>query len=138
MVALDAQNGQPIWTTRFLMEGHPATSTGAPRVFNGKIIIGNSGADLGTRGYVTTLDAKQAACCGAFSRCLAAADGPDHAASDSVMPMAAQTWAGEWWKYGGGGTAWNGITYDEELNQIYIGAGNGGPWSGKYRCNAKK
>lgn len=139
MVALDAKSGQPIWITRFLIEGFPATSTGAPRVFKDKIIIGNSGADQGTRGYVTTLDAKTGRVLWRFFTVPGnPAEGPDHAASDSVMPMAAQTWSGEWWKYGGGGTPWNGITYDEELNQIYVGAGNGGPWAGKYRCNAKK
>ena len=58
MVALDAKSGKPMWTTQFLIKGVPATSTGAPRVFKDKIIIGNSGADQGTRGYVTTLDAR--------------------------------------------------------------------------------
>jgi quinohemoprotein ethanol dehydrogenase len=49
------------------------------------------------------------------------------------MEMAAKTWTGEWWKLGGGGTAWDAITYDKDLNLIYIGAGNGSPWVQKYR-----
>ncbi|GIT22003.1 MAG: hypothetical protein CM1200mP40_16850 [Gammaproteobacteria bacterium] len=43
------------------------------------------------------------------------------------MELAAQTWGGEWWKYGGGGTAWNSLVYDEEFNSLYIGVGNGAP-----------
>ncbi len=50
--------------------------------------------------------------------------------------MAAKTWTGEWWKRGGGGTAWNGITYDPELNRIYIGTGNGQPHSGHSAARA--
>ena len=49
------------------------------------------------------------------------------------MAMAAKTWSGEWWKYGGGGAVWNAITYDPELNRVYIGTGNGGPWNWKIR-----
>ena len=44
------------------------------------------------------------------------------------METAAKTWAGEWWKLGGGGNVWDGITYDPELNMVYIGIGQGGPW----------
>ena len=49
------------------------------------------------------------------------------------MEMAAKTWTGEWWKIGGGGNAWDGITYDPELNPVYIGTGNGSPWNQKIR-----
>ena len=138
MVALDANNGAVLWVSRFLIEGQPATSTGAPRAFRGKVIIGNSGAEFGTRGYVTTLDGRTGKLLWRFfitPRDPAA--GPDHTASDSVMPMAEKTWSGQWWKYGGGGTPWNGITYDEELNQIYIGTGNGAPWAGRFRGDSK-
>ena len=138
MVALDANSGKPVWIARFLIEGLPSTSTGAPRVVKDKIIIGNSGADLGSRGYVTALDQKTGKLAWRFF--IVPGDphaGGDHAVSDDIMPMAAKTWSGEWWKYGGGGTAWNGITYDEELNQVYIGTGNGAPWAGKYRSDGK-
>jgi quinohemoprotein ethanol dehydrogenase len=47
--------------------------------------------------------------------------------------MAAETWTGEWWKHGGGGNAWHGFTYDAELDQLYIGTGNGSPWNRKIR-----
>src|SRR5690606_25602009 len=50
-----------------------------------------------------------------------------------AMEMAAKTWTGEWWKYGGGGTAWNAMTYDPDYNRVYIGTGNGSPWNQKIR-----
>jgi quinohemoprotein ethanol dehydrogenase len=139
MVALNAANGAVLWITRFLLKEYPASSTGAPRAFKGKIIIGSSGAEQGGRGYVTTLDARTGRILWRFFLVPGnPANGPDHAASDSIMPMATKTWSGEWWKFGGGGTAWNGITYDAELNQIYVGTGNGGPWAGKFRSDGSK
>src|SRR3546814_5537846 len=52
---------------------------------------------------------------------------------NKAMEMAAKTWTGEWWKYGGGGTAWNAMTYDPKYNRVYIGTGNGSPWNDKLR-----
>jgi glucose dehydrogenase len=46
------------------------------------------------------------------------------------MEMAATTWKGDWWKYGGGGTAWDAMAFDPELNLFYVGTGNGSPWIG--------
>ena len=40
---------------------------------------------------------------------------------------------GEWWKAGGGGTPWDGIAYDPELNLVYVGTGNGSPWNANHR-----
>src|SRR3546814_10005026 len=57
---------------------------------------------------------------------------------NKAMEMAARTWSGEWWKNGGGGTAWNAMTYDPEQNLIYIGTGNGSPWSHQIRSNGKR
>ncbi len=48
-------------------------------------------------------------------------------------PRAAKTWNGQWWKYGGGGTPWDGIAYDPELNLVYVGTGNGSPWNAQHR-----
>ena len=61
------------------------------------------------------------------------AKGPDNAASDSVMPMAAKTWGGEWWKAGGGGTVWDGIVFDPQTNTVVFGTGNGIPWPASIR-----
>src|SRR3546814_19215087 len=99
-------------------------STGAPRVFAGKVIIGNSGADFGARGFVTAYDqvtGKQ------LWRFFTVPGSPEQNQGDPAMERAAATWSGKYWKTGTGGTVWNGITFDPELNQIYIGVGNGGP-----------
>ncbi|KRB82332.1 hypothetical protein ASE00_09650 [Sphingomonas sp. Root710] len=129
MVAIDAKSGKPVWISRFLREGDRSTSSGAPRIFNGKVIIGNSGAEYGARGYVTTLDAETGKILWRFFT----VPGNPAVDSDETTRMAAASWSGEWWKWGGGGTPWNGITYDEALDQIYVGVGNGGPWDWKAR-----
>jgi len=45
------------------------------------------------------------------------------------MEEAAKTWNGEWWKFGGGGNAWDAMAYDPDLNLLYVGTGNGSPWN---------
>ena len=136
LIALDARSGQPVWSVdTFAGEPPwPYTITGAPRVFDGKVLIGNGGAELGVRGFVTAYDAQTRKKLWRFYTVPGdPSKGPDHAASDSAMAMAARTWTGEWWKYGGGGTAWDSIAYDPKLKLIYIGVGNGSPWVHKFR-----
>jgi quinohemoprotein ethanol dehydrogenase len=136
LIALDARTGQPDWSVdTFKGEAPwPYTITGAPRVFDGKVLIGNGGAELGVRGFVTAYDAATGKKLWRFYTVPGdPSKGPDHAASDSVMAMAAKTWTGEWWKYGGGGTAWDSFAYDPKLKLVYIGVGNGSPWVHKYR-----
>ncbi len=133
MVALDAKTGKPVWTSHFLIKGDLSTSSGAPRIFDGKVIIGNSGAEFGARGYVTTLDART----GKFLWRFFTVPGNPAVDTDETTKIAAKTWSGEWWKYGGGGTPWNAITYDAEFNQVLIGTGNGGPWNPRFRCEGK-
>jgi quinohemoprotein ethanol dehydrogenase len=131
MIAVDAHTGRLVWSSSFLVSGSNATSTGAPRIFKSKVIIGNSGAEFAARGYVTAFDAQT----GKFAwRFFTVPGDPAKGFENDAMAMAAKTWGGEWWKYGGGGTPWNAITFDEELNQIYIGTGNGGPWNGRFRA----
>lgn len=131
IVAVDAGTGKLAWSQQALIPGDGSTSTGAPRVFKGKVIIGNSGAEVGARGYVTALDAKT----GKFAwRFFTVPGDPSKGFENEAMAMAAKTWSGEWWKYGGGGTPWNAMTYDAELNQILIGTGNGGPYASKFRA----
>ncbi len=63
----------------------------------------------------------------------------DHEVSDApIERLARKTWFGDtYWKAGGGGTAWNSILYDPDLNQILIGSGNGTPWNQQYRSQGK-
>jgi quinohemoprotein ethanol dehydrogenase len=128
LIGLDAKTGKPMWTATTFDKSQPWSITGAPRVFDGMVVVGNAGADLGVRGFVSAWDADTGRFLWKFY--LVPNDpskGPDGAASDSVMAMAAKTWTGEWWKLGGGGTAWDSIAYDPQLGLIYVGTGNGGP-----------
>ncbi|QDX27722.1 PQQ-dependent dehydrogenase, methanol/ethanol family [Sphingomonas suaedae] len=130
LIAIDAKTGKQAWSVDTLEPVWPYTITGAPRVFDGKVIIGNSGAEGAARGYVTTYDAdtgKQ------LWRFYTVPGDPSKPQADKAMEMAAKTWTGEWWKRGGGGTVWDSIVYDAELDLVYIGVGNGGPWPQKYR-----
>jgi quinohemoprotein ethanol dehydrogenase len=131
LIALAADTGKPVWSVQTLDPGTPRFISGAPRAFNGKIIIGHGGGDVGSvRGYVTAYDAETGK---QVWRWYAVPGDPAHGFEDKAMAMAAKTWRGAWWKLGGGGAMWNAITYDPELNRIYLGTGNGVPWNQKLR-----
>lgn len=130
LFALDARTGKLAWIVETVEAGKYNTSTGAPRTFNGKVIIGNGGADAGARGYVTAYDQATGR---QVWRFYTVPGTPEENRGDPAMERAAATWNGEWWKTGTGGTVWNGITFDAELNRIYIGTGNGGPYDPERR-----
>lgn len=131
LVALDAKTGTPVWSVQTLPANTIHTITGAPRTFNGKVIIGNGGADANMRGFVTAYDQETGKRVWRFYTTPAK---PEENAGDPVMEMAAKTWSGEYWKAGGGGgTVWNDMTFDPELNRIYLGTGNGGPYNPRLR-----
>jgi len=90
------------------------------------VLIGNGGAEMGMRGYVTAYDAgtgKQ------VWRFYTVPGDPSKPFESSALEKAARTWIGEWWKLGGGGPVWDSIVYDPTLDLIYIGVGNGTPWN---------
>jgi PQQ-dependent dehydrogenase (methanol/ethanol family) len=134
LVALSKKDGSVVWEKMTVDPGQAYVITGAPRVAKGKVFIGNSGADLAVRGYVSAYDAETGDQQWRFYTVPGdPAKGPDGAASDSVLAEMLKTWNGEWYKYGGGGTVWDSITYDPELDQLYIGVGNGAPWNRQIR-----
>jgi len=135
LIGIDAKTGRAQWSTQTIDDtSQPYVITGAPRVAKRLVFIGNSGADLGVRGYVGAYDAKTGKLAWRFYTVPGdPAKGPDNAASDSIMAQAAQSWTGQWWKQGGGGTVWDSITYDPELDRVYIGVGNGAPWNRQVR-----
>ena len=127
MIAIDAATGTKVWETDTLISREVSYSiTGAPRVVNGKVIIGNGGAEYGVRGYVSAFDAETGALAWRF---FTVPGDPALGFENATMEMAAKTWNGEWWKLGGGGTVWDSMAYDPELNLLYIGTGNGSPWN---------
>ncbi|MDP9090222.1 MAG: PQQ-dependent dehydrogenase, methanol/ethanol family [Pseudomonadota bacterium] len=135
LIALDAKTGRPLWSVLTVDQSKPYTITGAPRIAKGKVIIGNSGADFGVRGYVTAYDANSGKQLWRFYTVPGnPAAGGDGAVSDNVLKLkAAGTWSGRFWESGGGGTVWDSIVFDPELNQIYLGVGNGSPWNPRER-----
>ena len=101
------------------------TITGAPRVIGDNVIIGNGGAEYGTRGYVTAYDAATGAQAWRF---YTVPGHPDSPPESPALEKALPTWTGEWWEAGGGGTAWDSMAFDPALNLVYVGVGNGSPW----------
>ncbi len=131
LVAIDRANGKQVWSVRTFGAEQPLYITGAPKIFKGKVLIGNGGTENGpSRGYVTAYDAETGEQAWRF---YIVPGNPADGFENDAMRMAAATWTGEWWKHGGGGNAWHGFTYDAELDQLYIGTGNGSPWNRKIR-----
>lgn len=130
LIAVDARTGKPVWSVDTLDPVWPYTITGAPRVFDGKVLIGNAGAEGAARGYVTAYDAATGK---KLWRFYTVPGDPSKPQPNKILEMAAKTWNGEWWKMGGGGTVWDSIVYDPALDLVYIGTGNGGPWAQRYR-----
>jgi PQQ-dependent dehydrogenase (methanol/ethanol family) len=133
--ALDAETGKPVWEARVAYPQDNYTITMAPRVAKGKIIIGVSGAEYPVRGFFAAYDANN----GQFAwRFYTVPGDPSKGFENAAMKKAAETWSGEWWKMGGGGTVWDGLAYDPESNLVYVGTGNGGPWPEELRQSKGK
>jgi quinohemoprotein ethanol dehydrogenase len=129
LIALDASSGKKVWEKNTLIDRkRPYTITGAPRVYKGNVIIGNGGAEYGVRGYITAYDANTGT---QKWRWFTVPGDPSKPFEDDSMKRAAATWdpAGRYWEAGGGGTVWDTMTFDPELNLMYIGTGNGSPWA---------
>ncbi len=132
LIALDANTGARLWETQTTDNSKPYTITGAPRVVKNMVIIGNGGAEFGVRGYVSAYDASDGNLKWRFYTVPNPEGKPDGAASDEIFEKAANaTWGdgGNWRESGGGGTVWDSIVYDEDLDQLYFGVGNGNPWN---------
>lgn len=130
LVALDAERGTLVWETVTVDQRLNYTITGAPRVVKGNVIIGNGGAEYGVRGYVSAYDVNTGKLAWRF---YTVPGDPAKGFESPAMERAAKTWTGEWWKLGGGGTAWDSFAYDRELDLLYVGTGNGSPWNQRLR-----
>ena len=131
LIALDASTGELIWETLTADTANWSyTITGAPRIAKGKVFIGNGGAEYGVRGYISAYDLNSGELAWRF---YTVPGNPANGYQTQAEALAAATWTAEWWRFGGGGTVWDSIVYDEELDQLYFGTGNGSPWNRELR-----
>jgi quinohemoprotein ethanol dehydrogenase len=130
LVALDAATGKEVWVKRTFDAKQDFTITGAPRIVKGRVMIGSAGAEYIARGFISAYDANTG---NMIWRFYTVPGNPKDGFENKAMEMAAKTWSGEWWKYGGGGTVWDSISYDPDLNLIYFGTSNAEPWVAKIR-----
>ena len=134
--AIDAKTGKRIWSVLAIPptekdELSSYSITMAPRVANGKVFIGNAGAEFPPyRGYVSAFDVNNGK---ELWRFYTVPGDPSKKFESKAMEQAAKTWTGEWWKQGGGGSYWDGMAYDPDANLVYVGTGNGTVWSQEVR-----
>lgn len=132
LVCLDAVIGKIIWKANtFIDRTAFYTITGPPQIAKGKVVIGNSGAEFGVRGYISAYDVET----GKFAWRFFMVPGDSKKGFEhSEMEMASKTWDPDSdWKAGGGGTVWGEFTYDPILNLLYVGTGNATPYPIWYR-----
>jgi quinohemoprotein ethanol dehydrogenase len=130
LIALDASNGREVWSVQTTDPAMYYTITGVPRIANGKVFIGNAGAEIGVRGYVSAFDAQSGKLLWRF---YTIPGNPARPYENEAMRRAATTWTGDlYWKFGGG-TAWDGMAYDPGTNLLYFGTANGTPWVAEVR-----
>lgn len=122
LIALDAASGTPVWSVRTTELAKPYTITGAPRVVKDLVLIGNGGAEYGVRGFFSAYHAGTGELAWRFYTVPASKEGPhEHVELDA----AAKTWSVDsLFEAGLGGTAWDSMAYDPELDLLYVGTGN--------------
>jgi quinohemoprotein ethanol dehydrogenase len=130
LIALDMATGERRWEVMTVDPALPYTITGAPRIVEGRVVIGNGGAEFGVRGYVSAYDADTGE---RIWRTYTVPGDPSKPFESPELERAARTWSGEWWESGGGGTVWDSMAYDPELRLLYVGTGNGSPWAQQHR-----
>lgn len=128
--ALDALTGKVLWESRVAYPQEWYSLTMAPRVANGKVLIGVAGGDHPTRGFFDAYDAATGARAWRF---YTVPGDPANPYENEAMRKAAKTWGGDFYKMGGGGAVWDGMAYDPDLDLVYVGTGNAEPWVQKFR-----
>jgi PQQ-dependent dehydrogenase (methanol/ethanol family) len=142
-VAVDAESGKEVWRTPLGDINKGESITMAPLVVKGKVLVGNSGGEFGVRGWLTALDegtgkiAWKAFSTGPDREVLIGAGFHPFYAADRGSDLGVSTWPPDAWRIGGG-TVWGWISYDPELNLIYYGTGNPGPWNADQRPGDNK
>jgi len=126
LVAVNINDGSKVWESQTVDTTKALSITGAPRVGNGIVFIGQAGAEYLQRGYLSGWDAETGR--KLWHWWTIPGNPAEGFADQPELEWAAKTWKGEWWKYGGGGTPWDGIVYDPETDLVIFGTGNGSPW----------
>ncbi len=133
--ALDRETGKVRWEARVAYSQDEYTITMAPRIAKGKVIVGLSGGDRPTRGQFVAFDAMT----GRFAwRFYTVPGDPSKPFENAAMKKAAETWASDAWKLGGGGSVWDGMAYDPDADLLYVGTGNAEPWPEPLRGSKEK
>ena len=142
-IALDAATGKELWNTKLGDINRGETITMAPFVAKDKVLVGNSGGEMGVRGWITALDVNsgkivwRAYSNGPDADCLIGPDFKPFYPMDQGKDLGVKTWPPEAWKTGGG-TVWGWVSYDPETNLIFYGTGNPGPWNPEQRPGDNK
>jgi PQQ-dependent dehydrogenase (methanol/ethanol family) len=142
-VAVDAASGKEVWKAKVGDINRGESMTMAPIVVKGKVLIGNSGGEFGVRGWITALDANsgqiawRAYSTGPDADVLIGPRFKPFYAHDRGKDLGATTWPQDHWKIGGG-SVWGWISYDPELDLVYHGTGNPGPWNPDIRPGDNK
>jgi PQQ-dependent dehydrogenase (methanol/ethanol family) len=141
--AVNADNGQEVWVTQVADPKHGESLTMAPLVVKNKVLAGNSGGEFGVRGWLMALDTEsgklvwRAYSTGPDKDCLIGASFHPFYASDQGTDLGVKSWPAGAWKIGGG-TVWGWISYDPQLDLIYYGTANPGPWNPEARAGDNK
>lgn len=130
LIALDARTGKVAWSVQTTDPKQPYTITQVPRIVKGMVIIGNAGAEYTCRGYVSAYDAQTGKMKWRF---YTVPGKPGDPTNTPELKKALSTWHGDFWKFGGGATAWDAILFDPKTNLVYFGTGNGLSWSQNIR-----
>jgi alcohol dehydrogenase (cytochrome c)/quinohemoprotein ethanol dehydrogenase len=130
LIAADAMSGQKAWEVQATDPKKWLSITGAPRIADGRIFIGEAGSEFEERGYLAAYNAENGK---ELWRWWSVPGDPSKPFEQPELAKAAKTWSGEYWKFGGGGTPWDGITYDPVTGYVYLGTGNGAPWPSEVR-----
>jgi PQQ-dependent dehydrogenase (methanol/ethanol family) len=142
-VAVDAETGRELWKTKLGDINQGETMTMAPLVVKDKVLVGNSGGEFGVRGWIAALDANsgqiawRAYNTGPDADCLIGPNFKPFYQQDQGKDLGVTTWPPDAWKIGGG-TVWGWISYDPELDLIYHGTANPGPWNPEQRPGDNK
>lgn len=134
LIAIDAKSGKLAWEKQVIDDDDISFYTAAPRVFDGVVVVGNSGDNGPMRGHMTAFDAETGK---KLWRFWVVPGDPAKGFEKPELEMAAKTWSGKWWEYGGNGAPWNGYSYDPETQTVFVGTGNGWPYNHRLRSEGK-